>query len=181
MTENEKLHIASDEIETDIRRMTIRDLPEVLRIEAGSFEFPWLEKDFVRAKRCGELKVSKYDKKVVGYMAYGLYGARIHVHSFVVAPDYRRCRVGSQMVKELVGKLSAQRRTRITLEVRETNLPAQLFFRENGFRAVDVLRDHYEERDSRGGFHEDAYLMEYRLKDNRDFLTHRFSGFYDRA
>ena len=29
---------------------------------------------------------------------------------------------------------------RITLEVRETNLPAQLFFSKQGFRAVKVLR-----------------------------------------
>ena len=42
------------------------------------------------------------------------------------------------------------------LEVRETNLPAQLFFRAHGFRAVSVLRDFYEDTA------EDAYLMQYR-------------------
>ena len=42
------------------------------------------------------------------------------------------------------------------LEVRETNLPAQLFFRQLGFRAVSVLRDFYEDTT------EDAYLMQYR-------------------
>ena len=60
------------------------------------------------------------------------------------------------MVAKLVGKLSAQRRNRITLEVRETNLPAQLFFRQCGFRAVSVLREFYEDTP------EDAYLMLYR-------------------
>ena len=44
------------------------------------------------------------------------------------------------MVAKLIGKLSSHRRTRITLEVRETNLPAQLFFQQPGFRAVTVLR-----------------------------------------
>jgi [ribosomal protein S18]-alanine N-acetyltransferase len=34
-------------------------------------------------------------------------------------------------------------------------LLAQLFFRESGFRAVSVLRNHYEESD------EDGYLMRY--------------------
>ena len=46
--------------------------------------------------------------------------------------------------------------TRITLEVRETNLPAQLFFKSAGFRAVTVLRAYYEDSP------EDAYLMQYR-------------------
>ncbi len=60
------------------------------------------------------------------------------------------------MVAKLIGKLSRQRRTRITLEVRETNLAAQLFFRTQGFRAVNVLRNYYEDTP------EDAYLMQYR-------------------
>ena len=59
------------------------------------------------------------------------------------------------MIDKLVGKLSSQRRTRITLEVRETNLAAQLFFRASGFRATSVLRDFYDDSP------EDAYLMQY--------------------
>jgi ribosomal-protein-alanine N-acetyltransferase len=62
------------------------------------------------------------------------------------------------MVAKLVGKLSAQRRTRVVLEVRETNLPAQLFFRTSGFRAVSVLRCYYEDTP------EDAYVMQYRYR-----------------
>ncbi len=62
------------------------------------------------------------------------------------------------MTTKLVGKLSSQRRTRILLEVRETNLAAQLFFRKQGFRAVSVLRDFYEDTT------EDAYVMQYRYR-----------------
>jgi ribosomal-protein-alanine N-acetyltransferase len=46
------------------------------------------------------------------------------------------------------------------LEVRETNLAAQLFFRSAGFRAVSVLRAFYEDSP------EDAYLMQYRYRAN---------------
>ena len=59
------------------------------------------------------------------------------------------------MVAKLISKLSLQRRRWIVLEVRETNLSAQLFFRENGFRAVNVLRGFFEET------LEDAYSMQY--------------------
>ena len=61
------------------------------------------------------------------------------------------------MVSKLIGKLSSHRRTRITLEVRETNLPAQLFFKDQGFRAVRVLRTFYEDSG------EDAYMLQYCL------------------
>lgn len=70
-----------------------------------------------------------------------------------------RCReVGTAMADKLIKKLSLQNRTRITLEVRETNLPGQLFWRAKGFRAVSVLRDYYEETP------EDAYIMQYRYR-----------------
>jgi ribosomal-protein-alanine N-acetyltransferase len=64
------------------------------------------------------------------------------------------------MVSKLIGKLSSHRRTRITLEVRETNLPAQLFFRAQGFKGVKVLRGFYEDSG------EDAYVMQYRLAED---------------
>jgi len=34
-----------------IRWMIRRDMPEVLDIESGSFEFPWSEEDFIRCLR----------------------------------------------------------------------------------------------------------------------------------
>jgi ribosomal-protein-alanine N-acetyltransferase len=64
------------------------------------------------------------------------------------------------MVAKLISKLSSHRRTRITLEVRETNLGAQLFFRRQGFKALRVLRCFYEDSG------EDAYLLQYRLADD---------------
>jgi ribosomal-protein-alanine N-acetyltransferase len=64
------------------------------------------------------------------------------------------------MIAKLVGKLSNQRRNRIALSVRETNLTAQLFFRVTGFRAVEVIREHYLDTG------EDAYLMNYHLDES---------------
>jgi ribosomal-protein-alanine N-acetyltransferase len=80
------------------------------------------------------------------------------VLNFAVNSEYRRRGVGTQMIAKLTSKLSAQRRTRIVLEVRETNLSAQLFFRANNFRAVSVLRNFYEDTP------EDAYVMQYRFR-----------------
>jgi len=148
------------EVRVHIRWMIRRDMPEVLEIERRSFEFPWSDEDFIRCLRQRNCigMVAEHDDRVVGYMIYELQRNRIHVLNFAVAPDRRRQGVGSQMVAKLIAKLSAQGRTRILLEVRETNLAAQLFFRENGFRAVSVLRNYYEDTP------EDAYLMQYRYR-----------------
>ena len=147
-------------VRVHIRWMIRRDMPEVLAIEVGSFEFPWLEEDFIRCLRQRNCigMVAEHDDQVVGFMIYELNKTRIQILNFAAAPEFRRFGVGAQMVAKLIGKLSAQRRNRVTLEVRETNLPAQLFFRGCGFRAVSVLRDFYEDTP------EDAYLMQYRYQ-----------------
>jgi ribosomal-protein-alanine N-acetyltransferase len=146
-------------IRVRIRYMIRRDMPAVLAIEAQVFEFPWLEDDFIRSleqRNCIGM-VADYEDRVVGFMLYELHKSRIHVLNFAVTDDFRRCGVGSQMIVKLSAKLSPQRRTCIILEVRETNLAAQLFFRENGFRAVSVLRDHFDDTP------EDAYIMQRRV------------------
>jgi ribosomal-protein-alanine N-acetyltransferase len=99
--------------------------------------------------------VSEFNDRVVGFMVYELHKNRLHVLNFAVHPDFQRQGVGNRMVEKLISKLSYQRRNRIILEVRETNLMAQLFFRDLGFRAISVLRDFYEDTV------EDAYLMHF--------------------
>ncbi len=143
-----------------VRWMIRRDMPDVLAIEKSSFEFPWSEEDFIRCLRqrnCIGI-VAEYDGQVVGFMLYELHKNRLHVLNFAVRCDIRRCGVGTAMVDKLITKLTEQRRTRILLEIRETNLPGQLFFRRVGFRAISVMRNFYEETS------EDAYVMQFRLR-----------------
>lgn len=143
-----------------IRWMIRRDMPEVLEIENRSFEFAWTEEDFIRCLRQRNCigMVAEHDERVVGFMIYELHKNRLHILNFAVHPEFRRHGVARNMVRKLIGKLSPQRRNRILLEIRETNLAAQLFFRDAGFRAISVLREFYEDTP------EDAYLMQYRYR-----------------
>lgn len=141
-----------------IRWMIRRDMPEVLDIEQVSFEFPWAEEDFVHCLRQRHTigMVAEHREIVVGFMVYELHRSRLQLLNFAVRWDFQRQRVGQQMVGKLISKLAPERRNRIMLEVRERNLPGQLFFRSMGFRAISVLRDFYEDTA------EDAFLFRYR-------------------
>ena len=145
-----------------IRWMIRRDMPDVLDAEQDSFEYPWTEEDFLRCLRQRNCigMVAEHGERVVGFMIYELHKQKLHILNFAVHPGCRRGGVGAQMVTKLISKLSSHRRTRITLEVRETNLAAQLFFRAQSFKAVKVLRAFYEDSG------EDAFLMQYRLADD---------------
>lgn len=162
-----------------IRWMIRRDMPCVLGIEGASFEFPWTEDEFIRCLRQRDCigMVAECTEQVVGFMIYELHRTRIHVLSFAVHPEFRRQAIGRAMIEKLVSKLAYQRRSRIVLEVRETNLNAQLFFRSLGFKATGVLRNFYEDST------EDAFMMQYRdanlndsANDDEDELERRRIG-----
>ena len=147
-----------------IRWLIRRDMEEVLAIERGSFEFPWTEEEFLcclRQRNCIGT-VAELDHKIVGFMSYELHQSMLRILNFAVSPDQRRDGVGQQMVQRLIDKLSQQRRREIVLEVRETNLAAQMFFGACNIRALSVLRNHYDDT------LEDAYYMRYSLKENAE-------------
>ncbi len=145
-------------IATHIRWMIRRDMTEVLAIEKACFEFPWDEDAFIRSLRNRNVigMVCDVNERVAGYMIYELHKTRLHIWNFAVHEDCRYRGVGSAMVAKLKSKLSRDRRTRAMLEIRETNVDAQLFFKAMGFRCVSVIREFYEDTD------EDAYLFQYR-------------------
>jgi ribosomal-protein-alanine N-acetyltransferase len=153
-----------------IRWSIRRDMPEMLAIEAASFNCPWTEKDFIICLRQRNSIgiVAEHKDRIVGYMVYELHKTQIQVLNFATAPDFLRRGVGTQMIAKLIGKLTAQRRNQITLEVCETNDDAILFYRSMGFRAVEVLRDYYIQHE------EDAYRFVYRLDVTKNRISHLF-------
>jgi ribosomal-protein-alanine N-acetyltransferase len=152
--------VTATEQQVDIRWMIRRDMPSILDIESKSFEYPWNEEDFIKSLRQRDTigMVAEIGDEIAGFMIYELHKAKIHVLSFAVEPCFRRTGIGAAMIEKLVSKLQYQRRNRIALEVRETNLAAQLFFRSQGFRAINTLKNFYRESE------EDAYLMQYRVQ-----------------
>lgn len=151
----------STKLRVHIRWMIRRDMPEVLKMESECFEHRWSEEDFINClrKRNTIGMVAEFEDQIVGYMIYDLLKHGLEILNFGVEPDHQRRGVGSQMVNKLIGKLSANRRTKLTLTVRESNLDAQCFFRSQGFKAISVLRNYYDDWTT-----EDAYYFQYRYQ-----------------
>jgi ribosomal-protein-alanine N-acetyltransferase len=142
-----------------IRWLIRRDMDEVLSIERRSFQFPWSEEEFLcclRQRNCIGVVIEE-DTQIKGFMIYELHPKTLRILNLAIDPEDRRCGLGVKMIVRLIDKLKDQGRHTIEAEVRESNLTAQLFFQSCGFRAVKVLRKHYDEN------HEDAYLFRYRI------------------
>ena len=152
---------APERVRIHIRWMIRRDLSEVMRTELDSFEYSWNEEDFLRCLRQRNCigMVAEQGDRIVGFMIYELHKNKLNVLNFAVATNLRRVGIGSQMCTKLIAKLQSHRRSKITLAIRESNLAAQLFFREHGFLACKVMKSYYEDSG------EDAFLMEYSVEE----------------
>lgn len=111
-----------------MRWLQPRALPEVVAIEASSFEFPCSEEELIRCLRqrnCAGIVAENSLCQTIGFVVYALHHARLQVLSLAVHPIVRHCKVGTQLIDKLKSQLSLQHRDRVVVEVRETNLFGQ--------------------------------------------------------
>jgi ribosomal-protein-alanine N-acetyltransferase len=91
--------------------------------------------------------------RLIGYNIFESHKDRYTILRFAVHPEFRRQAVGTRLFQYLAKQLST-RKSRIIVEVPETDLHSQLFFRALQFRAIHI---------ERGGLGtEDVYIMQYR-------------------
>lgn len=148
-------------IEFSVRYCVRRDMPSLLAIESESFEHPWNEDNFIaqfRQRNSIALVAETTDHQVIGYVIYELTKNRIDIVNLAVGPEFRRVGAATRLVDSLKRKLSPERRVRLSLEIRETNLCGQLFFKSCGFLANRIIRNHWDTG-------EDGYVMQYRYKE----------------
>ena len=138
--------------EVHVRWAMTRDLPEVLAIESA-WPHSWDEEEYrltlaernvigMIAEECVR------GEPVIAHMVYLLEKNHLEVVKFSVHPSCVRRGVGSAMIAKLYSKLSSHRRTRIAINVRETNLEGLLFLKANGFEAIRVDRGAFDGEDS---------------------------------
>lgn len=149
-----------------LRWLIGRDMPEVLGIEARAFPNAWTRDDFsacLKQRNCIGL-VAEVNHQVTGYVVYEIHKSELHILNLAVDPEWHRHGIGTAMLQRVKDKLSQQRRSRLLLTVRETNLAAQKFFRRQGMYATEIVCGHFDDSD------EDGYVMEYRVGEAADWF-----------
>lgn len=136
-------------VRTVVCAMRAEDRAEVMRIEAASFPNAWTARDLERflARPHASGHVLERAGKLVGFFVLERTRDRVHIANLAVDPDARRSGVGTLALLAIDNIAWAYGLRRIELEVRETNLAAQLLYRSGGYRAVQILRAHYGDED----------------------------------
>ena len=139
-----------------IRRMTLEDLDAVVAIEEATFARPWTRQDYVdelTRNKAARYLVAEAEGQVAGFAGAWIILDESHITNIAVAEGFRRRGIGRKVTEALLQYLSNLGAAYATLEVRESNLPAQSLYKSLGFLAVGRRKRYYEDNG------EDALLM----------------------
>jgi len=140
-----------------IRVMHQEDLPQVLQIEKKSFSSGWSEDMFLRELKSPDslLFVAETGGRIVGYIvARVLGGGYSEIRDLAVEPSVRRRGIATALLNNAIKALYYRGATKVFLEVRSSNKPAQALYQKLGFIATGIRRNYYNAPQ------EDAILME---------------------
>ena len=141
----------------ELRRLEMRDLNAIERIERASYPTPWSRSMFAsELAKPSSLCLGAFEPetdKLIGYLIISRYVDAWHVMNVAVAPDHRRQGIASLLLTRLFELTAGRSRRGYTLEVRVSNAGAIRLYEDVGFRARGVRRGYYTDN------REDALIM----------------------
>jgi [ribosomal protein S18]-alanine N-acetyltransferase len=141
----------------ELRRLEMRDLNAIERIERASYPTPWSRSMFAsELAKPSSICLGAFDLEsgeLVGYLVISRYVDAWHVMNIAVRPDYRRQGIASMLMNRLFDLTSGRSRRGYTLEVRVSNTGAIKLYERLGFKPRGVRRGYYTDN------REDALIM----------------------
>lgn len=141
-----------------IRKMTLEDLEEVLKIENESFFTPWSKQQYLyelNENPYSNLYVYTIDDKIVGYCDLWLIFEHAEIATIAVSKDYRKNHIGQKLMEHIELLAIDNCCETISLEVRVSNQSAINLYKKCGFIIINTKKSYYK---ISSGF-EDGYFM----------------------
>ena len=131
-------------------------LDDILLMEQQCFSVPWTHEqlmaqlsDFMHIFLAAEDE----NGRAVGYAGLMYVLDEGYISNVAVSPDRRREGIADMMLTELYERAKAKKLSFLTLEVRESNIPAQSLYKKHGYTEVGRRKAYYSRPK------EDAVLM----------------------
>lgn len=140
---------------TAIRPAERRDLAALAALEAEIFASPWTEAQLSGYLEPGKhlFLVAEEGDRIIGYVNAMTVLDEGYIGNVAVTPGHRRQGVGDALLAALTALGRERGLAFLTLEVRESNLPARRLYEKHGFRPAGRRRGYYSRP------REDAILM----------------------
>ena len=139
----------------EIREFNINDIEELYEVELTSFTDPWSKESFKDElnNEIAHYLVGSINNKVVAYIGAWFILDEAHITNVAVKSDFRRQKIAKQLITAFIVLAKKHQITRITLEVRASNIPAQSLYQQFGFEKQGLRKRYYADNN------EDAIIM----------------------
>jgi ribosomal-protein-alanine N-acetyltransferase len=140
-----------------LRRLELRDLNAIEKIERASYRTPWSRSMFAgELAKPSSISLGAFEPDsgdLLGYLIISRYVDAWHVMNLAVAPKHRRKHIAAGLLAQLFVITAGEGRRGYTLEVRVSNDVAINLYEKAGFKARGVRRGYYTDN------REDALIM----------------------
>ena len=127
--------------------MVRADLDEVMAIERTSFRHPWSSNFFLEELQvaCARSILALVNDKIVGYVLFWLLPEAVDIHNIAVHIEFRRQRIGQALLQQVLEQARSRDSSRVTLEVRVSNIAAQKLYDSVGFVSQGLRKGYYSD------------------------------------
>ena len=144
-------------MEINIRRMEKFDVKRVVELEALSYgEHHWSKESFYNEL---ENNLAHYycavdtEGCILGYAGCWHIYEEAHITTLSVHPNFRKKGIAQNLLFRVIDDCYKNKIKYITLEVRESNIPAISLYEKNGFKSIGTRKGYYQDNN------EDALIM----------------------
>jgi ribosomal-protein-alanine N-acetyltransferase len=145
---------------SNIRRMTVEDVPEVYALDVLSFNLPWTQRSFLyEVKENANARNWVVDgflsgrQRLVAMLVIWLILDEAHIATLAIHPEFRRQGIARRLLQTALNASYNEGACRAYLEVRAGNVAALAMYHELGFEVVGRRPRYYHDNN------EDALLM----------------------
>jgi len=139
------------------RRLELRDLGDIERIERRSYPTPWSRSMFAsEIAKPSSICLGAFEAEsgeLLGYLIISRYVDAWHVMNVAVDPEHQRRGVATALLERLFELTADDGRRGYTLEVRVSNTQAIALYERLGFEGRGIRRGYYTDN------REDALIM----------------------
>ena len=142
-----------------VKDISFEHIKEIAKLEKECFSTPWSENAIAESVSAGtKFFVAEKGGKVAGYVGISTVLDEGYITNVAVASDYRRSSVATLLLSRIFTLARKFDLSFVSLEVRNSNIPAISLYEKNGFKQEGKRKNFYEAP------LEDALIMTRRFK-----------------
>ena len=123
-----------------------RHIADIMQIEKECFSLPWNRRQLMNQLTDDWhifIAACTREDKVLGYVGVDCVLDEGYISNVAVSPQYRKQGIADALLIELLHRAEERELAFLTLEVRESNLPAISLYSKHGFANVGVRKNYY--------------------------------------